>query len=472
MVILFRRAQIGLAAKGGTIVAMALAGDEAVLRRALHDERALLAQTYAAATPLSGEASARAREALPGGNTRSNLHFSPYPPVFQAAEKGTLTDLDGHSYADFINDFTVALQGHSNAVIINAVHDLLAKGMSYGGRTQAEDRLASLIKSRITSIDRLRFTNSGTEANLYAFLAARAYTGREAIFVFEGGYHGGVFNFASKDLRLRAPFDIVSSPYNDIEAFDRAFNANAGRIACVAMELILNSGGCVPARREFARHVEARCREAGVVFLVDEVMTSRIAYGGMQSLYGVTPDMTTLGKIIGGGFSIGAFGGRADIMAMFDVTKPGALFHSGSFNNNVFSMNAGVAALSEVLTEEAIARVNAAGDAFRIRLNAALAKADVPLVFSGLGSVAALHIGRTAPERFQAPPLSAEVRSLFHLFMLLEGFWIAERGMIALSLETTQAQMDAFELALARFCARYEALLQSLEAAPAIERAS
>ena len=173
----------------------------------------------------------------------------------------------------------------------------------------------------------------------------------------------------------------------------------------------------------------------------------------------------------GAGMQPESFDGE-DIMAMFDVTKPGALFHSGSFNNNVFSMNAGVAALSEVLTEEAIARVNAAGDAFRIRLNAALAKADVPLVFSGLGSVAALHIGRTAPERFQAPPLSAEVRSLFHLFMLLEGFWIAERGMIALSLETTQAQMDAFELALARFCARYEALLQSLEAAPAIERAS
>ena len=425
-----------------------------------------LCAEYEARTPKSRALFDEARRCFPSGTTRSNLYFAPYPPTLRSAAGAHVQDVDGRDYIDLISDYAVAQAGHSNALIAEGVKNQLDHGLSYGGRNEHETRLADLIKQRLSSVETLRFTNSGTEANLYAILAARAYSKKPAIFVFEGGYHGGVLNYAMHDDRLQTPFETLTAPYNDIDAFRTVVSNNCDKLGCVVMELMLNSGGCIPAEPAFAREVQAICRQAGVLLVVDEVMTTRLNYHGLQGAYGVTPDLTTLGKIIGGGLPVGAFGGRADIMAMFDQTQPRAAAHNGSFNNNVLTMAAGVAALSGVLTREALDAVNHMGEQMRLRLNEILMDHGAPLSFSGAGSVMALHVGAAPPQRFTSHPAASAVRALFHMHMLLQGFWIAQRGMLALSVETTQAHTDQFAAALDGFCAQYGDLLRSLDRAP------
>lgn len=400
-----------------------------------------LKRVYEARTPASSASFKTACRSMPGGTTRSNLHFAPYPPSIQRAESGELIDIDGNRYFDFLSDFAVAMSGHNNAVIAQAVGSQLEKGISFGARTPLEARLAQLVQERIASVERVRFVNSGTEANLYAFLAARAFTGRSALLLFEGGYHGGAMSFSTADPRLRAPFEYLTVPYNDADAFSRMVEERGDDIACVGLELLLNSGGAIPARPDFVQTIREVCTRRGILLVIDEVMTTRLAYGGLQSVYGVRPDLTTLGKMIGGGLTVGAFGGRADIMSLFDLTVGAGINHGGSFNNNVLTMAAGIAALGTVLTPEVIESVNRSGELLRERLNSLFSSARLPLVFSGHGSVMALHLGYEAPLRFKEPALSKQVRSLFHMFCLVNGVWIAQRGMIALNIETREAHI-------------------------------
>jgi len=417
---------------------------------------------YAKARPASAQAYEAACTVQPGGTTRSNLHLFPFPVTIDHADGSILTDLDGHTYIDLLSDFAVAMAGHSNDVIRNAIQKQLTQGISFGGRSEAETELAEIIVARFASIERVRFTNSGTEANLYAFLLARAITQRPGILMFEGGYLGGAMSFATSDPRLRAPFDFITVPYNDIEAFDAAISAHGSRLACVATELMLNSGGCIQADGAFIRHVENVCRNRGILFLVDEVMTSRLHVAGLQALYGVRPDITTLGKIIGGGLSIGAIGGRSDILKKFDLRSEDPLFHNGSFNNNVLSMRAGAASLRHVLTESGLSHTNSLGESLRIGMNADLASAALPLSWTGMGSVMALHIGREAPTRFMPHPAEKPLRALLHMDALLKGYWIAPRGMLALSVENTPSQLEDFRSLFRTFTGKYEDLIRAL----------
>jgi len=436
------------------------------------DAHETLRTAYAARTPKSRVALEAACHHLPAGVTRSNLYFKPYPPTMERAEGAILKDVDGHEYIDFISDFAVAQSGHNNKHIAAALRDQLERGISYGARTNLETELAQLLQKRLPTLDKLRFANSGTEANLYAILTARAFTQKPAIFVFDGGYHGGALNFAMHDTRMQAPFETMSAPYNDIDAFRSVIKKNKDQLACVVMELMLNSGGCIPADPEFARQVETICRDNGILLIVDEVMTTRLGFHGLQGQYGMKPDLTTLGKIIGGGLPVGAFGGRAGIMAMFDQTEAGAAPHNGSFNNNVMTMTAGITAMSQVLTEPVLGSVNALGDELRRRLNQVFEARNTPLCFAGAGSVMALHIGVSPPDHFVTHPLAAPIRSLFHMHVLSKGVWIAQRGMVALSIETTEAHTDQFVEAVEDFVACYGPLLQRLAGDPALAGAA
>ena len=395
-------------------------------------------------TPQSKREFERAKQVLPGGTTRSNLHMKPYPISIDRAEGATLTDLDGNQYIDLGNDYAVAMFGHSNKQIAAAISKQFESGTSYGARTSHETRLAEVLIDRFPSIEALRFCNSGTEANLYAFLLARAATGRTTFVMMDGGYHGGALSKAMNDDRFFAPFDVITVPYNDEEALKALFAEKGDQIACLAMELMLNSGGCISATQSFAKLAETLCAKTGALLLVDEVMTSRLHPGGLQAHYGVTPDLTTLGKMIGGGFTVGAFGGRADLMAHMDQFKAGAIAHNGSFNNNVMTMVAGRVAMTDVITPERIATANQLGDELREKLNALCADYQAPIRFAGWGSVLALHLGTEPPHQFATPPLSAEIRSLFHAFALDKGYWIAARGMLSLSVETTRNHCDGF----------------------------
>jgi len=429
---------------------------------ALKGEREVLAQKYMTSRPGSEAAFQKACAVQPGGTTRSNLHQAPFPVTIASACRSVLTDIDGFEYVDLLNDYAVGMAGHSNPTIFEALRDQLDRGTNFGGRSIKETELAELIVARFASIDSVRFTNSGTESNLYALLLARAVTGRSKILMFEGGYLGGVLSQATKDRRLLAPFEFVTVPYNDVDAFDEAMGKHSGKIAVVATELMLNSGGCIPADPEFIRHVADVCRCNDSLFLVDEVMTSRLEFSGLQSRYGVSPDITTLGKMIGGGLSAGAIGGSRDIMQQFDVRTEQPLLHNGSFNNNILSMVAGVAALRHVLTKAAIDQTSELGDNLRNMLNESLEARDIGLVWSGIGSAMALHLGRQAPQRFAPQALEKPIRELLHMFMLLNGFWIAPRGMLSLSVENTNEHAQALADTFGGFLDTYRNLLTGL----------
>ena len=291
----------------------------------------------------------------------------------------------------------------------------------------------------------MRFTNSGTEANLMALSAARVFTGRDRVLVFRGGYHGGLLTFASGPAPANAPYDVLVAPYNDASAAQALLRQHADEVACVLVEPMLGSAGCIPGKPAFLSALREETTRIGALLVFDEVMTSRTGAGGLQTRLGIRPDLTTLGKYLGGGSSFGAFGERADVMALFDPTRPDALPHAGTFNNNVVSMAAGHAGLTRVYTPEVAERHTARDDALREQLTQAFIAAGAPLQVTGVGSLLTVHAAR-APVRRPEDLRGGDPRLLELLFLdLLElGYYIAPRGYLALSLALSSDQLAGF----------------------------
>ena len=401
---------------------------------------------YAANNPRSFALQGEAARHLPGGNTRTTLFHGPYPLRFVKGQGCTLTDADGHSYTNFISEYTAGMFGHSHPVIRRAIERALDFGINIGGHTELEVKLAAAITARIASIERVRFTNSGTEANLMNVALARHHTKRNKILVFTGGYHGGVLYFRKGGSPVNAPFETILAPYNDLETTETLVRANAGDLACILLEPMFGSTGCIQADREFLTGLRKLADATGALLIFDEVMTSRLAPGGLQGVHGVKPDLTTLGKYIGGGMSFGAFGGRADVMAHFDPSRPDALPHAGTFNNNVLTMSAGLAAMTEILTPEVVIAVNARGDKLRERLNAIAKTAGARMQFTGRGSMMATHF-TDGPMRNEADADRGNqaLLELFYFDLLDRGLYIARRGMIVLSLAQDEAAFAKLE---------------------------
>jgi glutamate-1-semialdehyde 2,1-aminomutase len=327
-------------------------------------------EQYRSRNPKSLEQHHAACAAMPGGNTRASIHVDPFPLTMAKGEAARLWDLDGHEYADFLSEFTAGIYGHSHPVIRKAIEAALSGGLNFGAHTEIEARFAAAVCARFPSIELVRFTNSGTEANLMAVSAARAITGRPKILVFGGGYHGGVFYFRGHGSPLNAPFEFLLGRYNDLEGLEALVRPHRQELAAILVEPMQGTTGCIPAERGFLAGLRALANETGALLIFDEVMTSRLAPGGLQEVHGILPDLTTLGKYLGGGMSFGAFGGRADIMERFDPRRPDAFQHAGTFNNNVLTMNAGLIGLTELYTPEHARALNQSGDRLRGRLNA------------------------------------------------------------------------------------------------------
>lgn len=416
-------------------------------------------ERYIATNPESQRLAQLAGRRLPGGNTRTTVHFSPFP-LYMAAGKGSrLTDVDGHSYADFINEYTAGVFGHSNPVVADAAHQAMHRGINLGAPTRHERLLAEEVQRRFPAMELLRFCNSGTEANLLALATARAVTGKPGIMIFEGAYHGSIVYFAHGASPLNMQFEWVTSTYNDLERARADIAANAGRLAAVIVEPMQGGAGALPAEPAFLQGVRAACDAHKVLLVLDEVMTSRLDAGGLQRMMGVKPDLMTLGKYIGGGLTIGAFGGRADIMARFDPSRPDAYPHGGTFNNNVLAMAAGHAALTRVLTTDAQARMNALGERLRGRLAELARKHDVPMQVTGLGSIFGIHfhvgpirnIGDLDRGERGRESLINDIKKLFHLDMLAAGQYVSRRILGNLSVETSEAEADGFCQAVEEF---------------------
>lgn len=419
---------------------------------------------YRARHPHSRAVFEDAADALPGGNTRSVLFYAPFPLTMVRGEGCRLWDADGHAYLDALGEFTAGLYGHSQPAIRRAIEAALAQGLSLSSHTAGEGALAHEIRRRFPSMALLRFTNSGTEANLLALAAATVHTGRRKVLVFEGAYHGGVLSFGAGPSPVNVPHEYLMARYNDLASVRALVTQHGPSIAAILVEPMLGAGGCIPGEATFLHGLRELARECGALFILDEVMTSRLSPGGRQAQLELVPDLTTLGKYFGGGLSFGAFGGRADVMARFDPRRPDALAHAGTFNNNVLTMAAGLAGLKEVLTPEAVTDLNARGDRLRERANVLFAREGVGLQLTGLGSIMTLH-ATAAPIRSPADLASTDphVKELLFFDLLARGVYLARRGFIALSLPFGDEEVDTLLAALAEIVAARRAVLPRRE---------
>lgn len=424
-----------------------------------------------------------------------------------SASGAILTSAEGDEYVDLLGEYTAGLYGHSHPAIRRAIDGALDRGWSYGAQHEGEARLARLVRERFPSMELVRFTNSGTEANLMAVATAVEWTARPGVVVFEGGYHGAVLSFpmgcrhayeetqmnvksgangyangstlhsqrASTQRIFGSPLNVPHTyhiaRYNSLHSVSAIFSAHGSSIATILVEPVLGSGGAIPSTPAFLAHLRALAASHGALLIYDEVMTSRLHAGsGVQGTLppATQPDLTTLGKYIGGGMSFGAFGGRADIMRMYDPRAPGALSHPGTFNNNVLTMAAGAAGLAEVFTPETAESLQERGEALRRRLNE-VAKGTCVRV-TGCGSIMCFHFCGKEVEEIETPEdasaggWSSRWSDILHLEMLERGCYIARRGFVALSLALTEEDLDKFVNAVAEFVERYRAVLEAKEA--------
>jgi glutamate-1-semialdehyde 2,1-aminomutase len=424
----------------------------AVRNAGLGDALAEARETYARRRPESLRRHQDAAEVMPGGNTRSVLFHGPFPFTALRGEGCRIWDADGHCYVSMVGEYTAGLFGHSHPAIRAAVLRALDTGVNLTAHNAFEARFARLVRDRFPSLELLRFTNSGTEANLLALAAAKIATGRGTILGFQGGYHGGLLTFAGGPNKVNVPHRVVLAPYNDAAAAEALAREHAADLAAIILEPMLGGGGCIAADPDFLRRLRAVADETGAKLVFDEVMTSRLAPGGLQELTGVTPDLTTLGKYIGGGMSFGAFGGKAEVMAAFDPRRADAVPHAGTFNNNTLTMSAGIAALSEVYTPEVAVAHNARGDALRAALDGAAAKRGQPMRVTGRGSMMAFHFLRAPPRNAaEAAAGNQDLKELLFLDLLERGWYIARRGMVALSLVVGEEECAGFRAAVEEF---------------------
>lgn len=441
--------------------------DQALVNSDLQSALAEAKQAYVDRNPTSFARHQDACVAMPGGNTRTTLHNAPFPLTVVRGAGCKLWDADGHEYIDVLGEYTAGIYGHSHPVIRKAIDKALDHGWNFAGRNESEGKLAKLVVDRMPSIDLVRFTNSGTEGNVMALAGARVFAQRNGrakatkVMVFHGGYHGGVLYFVSGGSPVNMPYEYIVAPYNDVEGTRALLAKHGEELFAVLLEPMQGSGGCLPGNLDFLQMVRSETKARGITMIFDEVMTSRLSPGGLQEKTGVIPDMTTLGKYIGGGMSFGAFGGRRDIMELFDPTKPDSLPHAGTFNNNVLTMAAGVAGYGEVYTPEAAKMLNDRGDKIRERLNAICRKAGVEFQFSGIGSMMTAH-ATTRPIRNATDLASSnqDAKELFYFDMVAAGIWIARRGFVALNIMIGDAEGDRFVAAVEEFVSARKALLQ------------
>jgi len=410
---------------------------------------------------------ARAQGVLPGGNSRTTVYVAPYPPYAASGEGCWITDVEGDRRLDCLNNYTALIHGHAHPAIVEAATRRLAHGASFPMPTPEEIELAALLCERLPSAERVRFTNSGSEAVMIAIKGARAFTGRSKITKFEGAYHGS-YDYAEVSLAstpdnwgsLAAPAstsysrgtppavleDVVVLPFNHTAEAVARIEQHARDLAAVLVDPVPNRVGLVPARVEFLRALRDVTRRHGIVLIFDEVISFRVGYHGAQGAFGVTPDMTTLGKIIGGGFPVGAVAGRADVMAVFDPTRgTPAAPHGGTFNANPVTMAAGLAAM-RLLTPDAFARLDELGARLRASLDDCFKQAGVPGRVAGLGSLFRLHaIDRELSDYRSTRTTPAESERLVRLVRRLmeHGVLMSITGLGCLSTAMAEPELEA-----------------------------
>ncbi|MFQ5819266.1 MAG: aspartate aminotransferase family protein [Candidatus Heimdallarchaeota archaeon] len=421
-------------------------------------------------TPKSRAINIAAQRVLPGGNSRNAVYFKPYP-IYVAQGKGCrIYDVDSNEYIDFLNNYTSLILGHAYPSVIAAVQAQLNMGTSFGASTELEAQLAEMIHQRMPAIKQLRYTNSGSEATLNAIRAARAFTGKPKLAKIEGGYNG---SHDSVQVSVRPPIhlagskthprsipdaagipdgvvkDILVLPFNNGPTAEQLIQNHAKDLAAVIVEPILGAGGVIPPREDFLNVLREVTEQHDVLLIFDEIITFRIAKGGAQERYNVRPDLTTLGKIIGGGFPVGAFGGREDIMMLFSPNRePPILPHSGTFNGNPITLVAGITTLNE-LTSSVYEKLEAGCIRLRSHLTEVFEEVGVKAQVTGEASLFNIHFtNQEIIDYRDAAAADKELASLLFLDLLNRGISLAPRGMGCLSTPMTKKELEALIIAV------------------------
>jgi glutamate-1-semialdehyde 2,1-aminomutase len=415
-------------------------------------------------TERSREISERLERSIPGGNTRSLAYFPPYPLAISSGSGCRISDADGNEFIDLLNNYTASVHGHAVPAVNEAMMEQAAQGTVFPAPAELQAELAERIVDRVASVEKLRFANSGTEAVMMAVRAARAFTGREKIVKAEGGYDG-----MWEQVPMSLPDD--SDPYraampegvrklvsmvdfNDVGQLEVAMEEESNGVAAILLEPVTGTG-VFEGTAEYFAAARRLADEHGALLICDEVITFRLAFGGFQEVLGVRPDLTTMGKIIGGGLPVGAFGGRSDVMAIFDPSASHHLHHSGTFNGNLMTMAAGCVTL-DLLTRSEIARINTLGERLADGLRRLLAgRPDLQGVVNCCGSLVHVNFGTEGEiHKYSDLNLGSPAAARFHLAALDEGLYMAPRGFMntstAMDEQVVDEALDACSRALQR----------------------
>jgi glutamate-1-semialdehyde 2,1-aminomutase len=408
----------------------------------------------------------RAQSSLPGGVSRNTLLHGDHPLYVSHSAGARVVDVDGVERIDFANNMASLIHGHAFDPIVDAVSEQLRRGTAFTMATEAEIRMAESLRGRASSFEKIRFINSGTEAVMTGIKAARAFTGRHRVAKIEGCYHGAYdyaemsqapapANWGDEDRPNTVPLaqgtppsvveETIILPFNDPEKAIAILNENADQIACVLMDPIPHRVGMLAASPESVQALRTWTIENGALLMFDEVISFRNEFGGMQARFDFDPDITSLGKIIGGGFPIGALAGRSDVMDVFVKGDHGMrLPHSGTFSGNPISITAGLIAL-EHFDKDAVEKLNALGDYARAQVATAIHNADVPACVTGSGSLLRVHLKPEPPRNYRESYLSApESAALNSLIEALydNGIMMIHTCTAALSTAMTPIEID------------------------------
>ena len=437
---------------------------------------------YRRATPASRALHEKSVRVMPGGTTRTTTYFDPYPLYIERGEGCRIWDVDGTERIDMLGNYTAMILGHAHPKVVEAIARQAARGTGFAAANPVEVELATLLCERVPSLDAVRFCNSGTEATMFAMRLARAFTGRPKIARMEGGYHGthdyaevsthpAVVAAGPPDAPIAQPDSIgtpawaldqvVVLPFNNPDAAEAIIRREAAALAAVILEPIIGAGGVIAATPDFLRRLREVTAELGILLIFDEVISFRVAPGGAQQTYGVTPDLTTLGKIIGGGLPVAAFGGRADVMELLDPRRDPNLAQGGTYNGNPLGMAAGLATMRE-LTPDVYDELNRKGARVAEQLSEVFASHGVAVQVNGAGSMFALHFTATpvVDYRTMAAANKSRTRDLF-LGLVNHGVLMAPRAMGALSTpmeeDDIQQFIDAVDAVVAEQSPRWDA---------------
>jgi glutamate-1-semialdehyde 2,1-aminomutase len=409
-------------------------------------------EVYRKRTPKSWQIiEQRAMKYVPDGDYREAVWFEPNPAVMTGGDGCYLHDVDGHTYIDFHNCWTAMIWGNSPASIVQAIREQALKGSAMGAPTESVSEWAGIICGRVPSVERVRFCCSGTEAVMFAIRGARTYTGRDKILKMIGNYHGSYdpmepvvgWRRLPPGVAKSSEQDVLVTPFNDKEAAEKIIRENKDQLAAVIVEGVMGAGGLIPPKDGFLNFLRKVTNENNVLLIMDEVISFRLSTGGAQQIYNVKPDLTTFGKTIGGGLPVGAFGGSADVMAVFSPKQKRPAHHSGTLLATPIGAAAGIVGLKE-MTQEALDRINVLGDMLTDRLQRTLATLKIKAQITGYGSLRQIHF---TPEPVTHAEVSLikqdrDLLRLFHLAMLNRDIFIPRRGMYNISMPMTEAEIN------------------------------